>query len=165
MSERAESFGIAPLTDSLREWARTLVHEQWGPPFVISRGRQHVAERLPGFVAVQDDKPIGLVTYWINGDECELVTLNSLREGRGVGSALVNAVRDVASGSGCHRLCLVTTNDNLHALGFHQRRGFRICAVRAGEIDQYRIEKPTIPETGEHKIPIRDEIELEISLR
>jgi hypothetical protein len=61
-------------------------------------------------------------------------------------------------------LRLTTTNDNLTALRFYQRRGFRIAAVRPGAVAAARRLKPTIPELGEHGIPIRDEIELALTL-
>jgi ribosomal protein S18 acetylase RimI-like enzyme len=59
---------------------------------------------------------------------------------------------------------LLTTNDNLHALRFYQRRGFRLAALYPGALAEARKLKPSIPETGYHGIPIRDEIELEMSL-
>jgi hypothetical protein len=56
----------------------------------------------------------------------------------------------------------VTTNDNVDALRFYQRRGFRLRAVRPGAVDDARRTlKPEIPAVGEQGIPIRDEIELE----
>jgi hypothetical protein len=58
-----------------------------------------------------------------------------------------------------------TTNDNVDALRFYQRRGFRLAALRTRAVDELRRRlKPTIPAVGEHGIPIRDEIELEIEL-
>jgi hypothetical protein len=65
---------------------------------------------------------------------------------------------------GCQRLWLVTTNDNLRALGFYQRRGFHPRALRAGAVAQARRLKPAIPEHSPDGIPIRDELELELEL-
>jgi hypothetical protein len=60
------------------------------------------------------------------------------------------------------RVWLVTTNDNLDALRFYQRRGFRIAQVRPGAVDETRKTlKPSIAEVGDFGIPIRDEIVLE----
>ena len=94
----------------------------------------------------------------------EVVTLDSLRPGRGIGTALIEAVKSAASAAGCRRLWLITTNDNLHALGFYQKRGFRLVAVHPGAVDAARRLKPEIPLNGNDGIPIRDEIELEIVL-
>jgi hypothetical protein len=54
----------------------------------------------------------------------------------------------------------VATNDNVEALRFYQRKGFRLRALRAGAVDEARRSlKPTIPETNDG-ICIRDELEL-----
>jgi len=132
---------------------------------VVSRGRMHDPAKLPGFVARRDGEPISVVTYRIDGDQCEIVTLHSAVEDAGAGSALIERVRQEASAAGCRRLWLVTTNDNTHALRFYQRRGFSIAAVYPGAIDEYRRTlKPEIGLTGNDDIPIRDEIELELVL-
>jgi hypothetical protein len=61
---------------------------------------------------------------------------------------------------------LVTTNDNLVALRFYQRRGFRLSALRPGAVDEARRRlKPAIPDAGAFGIPLRDELELELRLR
>ena len=66
---------------------------------------------------------------------------------------------------GLRRLWVLTTNDNVDALRFYQRRGFRLSALRPGAVDEARRQlKPEIPELGEYGIPIRDEIELEMPL-
>jgi hypothetical protein len=83
---------------------------------------------------------------------------------RGVGTALVAGLVELLRGRGVTILRLTTTNDNLTALRFYQRRGFRIVAVHPGAMVAARRLKPTIPELGEHGIPIRDEIELELVL-
>jgi ribosomal protein S18 acetylase RimI-like enzyme len=119
---------------------------------------------LPGFVALLNGGTVGLATYRIQGQECELVTLNSWRENLGVGSALIEAIRQEALQTGCHRLWLITTNDNLHALGFYQKRGFHLVAVHANALAESRKIKPSIPEIGVHGIPLRDELELELIL-
>jgi ribosomal protein S18 acetylase RimI-like enzyme len=105
-----------------------------------------------------------LITYRVEGDVCEIITLNSLVEGRGIGTALVQAVREAAVEAGCRRLWLITTNDNLTALRFWQKRGFSLVRVYRNAVTDSRRLKPEIPLTGEHGIPIRDEIELEIIL-
>jgi DNA-3-methyladenine glycosylase I len=94
-----------------------------------------------------------------------VVTLDSIREGVGVGRALLDAAQAEAVRLGCRRFWLVTTNDNLRALGLYQRRGMRLVALRAGEMDLVRRTlKPQISELGENGIPIRDELELELLL-
>jgi GNAT superfamily N-acetyltransferase len=138
--------------------------KEWAGPAIITRGKVHHADRLPGLIAEVDGKPAGLITYEIVGNKCEIVTMNSLAEARGVGSALVDAVRNAAANAGCQRLWLITTNDNTTALRFWQKRGFRLAALYRNAIEQSRKLKPEIPLTGNDGIPIRDEIELEIKL-
>jgi ribosomal protein S18 acetylase RimI-like enzyme len=104
------------------------------------------------------------LTYHIDGDACEIVTLDSQREGWGIGTALIEAVKAAARQSGCGRLWLVTTNDNTHALRFYQKRGFILAALHRDAVAASRAIKPEIPFFGVDGIPIRDEIELEMSL-
>lgn len=159
-----KTFQIRPLNKEDRNWVACLIKEHWGSIKIVSRGKLYDADVLPGFVAVKEDKPIGLVTYRIDDDECEIVTLDSLVEGIGVGSSLMAAVKDVAVAAKCKRLWLITTNDNLSALRFYQKRGFCLVAVHPNALEQSRRLKPEIPLVGKDGIPLRDEIELEMIL-
>jgi GNAT superfamily N-acetyltransferase len=107
---------------------------------------------------------VGLVTYRIEDDDCEIVTIDSVVEGRGVGTALLEAVTAEARTAGCRRVWLITTNDNLNALRFYQARGFRLVAVHPRAVEESRLLKPEIPELGNFGIAIRDELELELPL-
>jgi len=130
----------------------------------VSKGRMFDPSELEGFAAVADEKVVGLVTFRVERDECEVVTLNSLSEGTGTGSSLLNAVRDTAIKARCRRLWLITTNDNLSALRFYQKWGLRITAIYPNALERSRMLKPEIPLLGKEGIPIRDEIELEMIL-
>ena len=55
---------------------------------------------------------------------------------------------------------LITTNDNVDALRFYQRRGFVLTELRPGAVDESRRMKPQIPLVGAYGIPIRDELVL-----
>jgi ribosomal protein S18 acetylase RimI-like enzyme len=78
----------------------------------------------------------------------------------GVGTLLLEAAVGEARRHGCREIRLTTTNDNLDALRFYQRRGMRLAALRPGAIDRSRLDKPDIPRIGDYGIPLRDEIEL-----
>ncbi len=156
------SIDIAPLADADRGWAAALLAERWGSAQVVTRGRVHQGDRLPGFVARAGGRLAGLLTYAVAGGELEVVSLDSLEPGAGVGTALLARAREEAVALGCRRLWLITTNDNTPALRFYQRRGLTIAAVHVGAIAQSRRLKPSIPLTGMDGIPIRDEIELEV---
>ena len=153
---------IRVLDDGDRRRVAEFFRERWGSDRVVSRGRLHHVAELPGYVAVSDDvgRIEGLVTYLIEGEECEVVTLDAVEQGRGTGTALLERVVDAAGDAGCRRVHLVTTNDNMRALRFYQRRGFRLVALHAGALDRSRELKPEIPATGKHGIPLSDELVL-----
>ena len=90
--------------------------------------------------------------------------MNSLKENIGIGSALLDAVKDAAKKQGCKLLWLITSNDNTHALKFYQKYGLKLVAVHRDAIAKSRRLKPEIPLTGKDGIEIRDEIELEMIL-
>ncbi|MFT3891870.1 MAG: GNAT family N-acetyltransferase [Anaerolineales bacterium] len=77
---------------------------------------------------------------------------------------MIDLVVEEARTHNCKRLLLITTNDNLHAIGFYQKRGFQMAAIHRGAVDEARKIKPSIPTIGAHGIPMRDEIELEMVL-
>jgi GNAT superfamily N-acetyltransferase len=157
-------FEIVDLSAEYRLWARDLLRERWGSEVLVTRGKIHNGSGLPGFVAILEGEPIGLATYRIHDDQCEMVSLDSLMEGVGVGSALIEAVIGEARERGCRRLWLITTNDNLDAVHFYQKRGFHLVAVHRNALEDTRRLKPSLPRNGIDGIPLRDEIELEIPL-
>ena len=111
-------FEIRPLAEEDRQWVVALLKEWWAGPKIVTRGKVHYPDKYPGFIAIKDNKPAGLITYNIVGKNCEIVTMNSLIENIGIGSALIDAVKKVAKSKGCKRLWLITSNDNTHALNF-----------------------------------------------
>jgi ribosomal protein S18 acetylase RimI-like enzyme len=131
---------------------------------MVSRGKLWHPAQLPGFVALIAGKIVGLVTYNISENQCEVVTLNSEVQGAGIGTALLRAACEAAIASGCRRMWLITTNDNLPALRFYQKRGMRLVGLYPNALDISRKLKPEIPPTGWEGIPIRDEIEFELIL-
>jgi len=157
-------FLIEPLKNEHRDWLVEFLCEQWGSTITISRGHIHNTDKLPGFVAVLDGRFVGLITFNIYKQECEIVTLNSVVEKRGIGTALINEVKRMAILKGCGRLWLVTSNDNLRAVQFYQKLGFRLVKIYRNAIEKSRQLKPEIPLIGIDGIPIRDEIELEFIL-
>ena len=143
---------------------RAIWKENWGDEFVVAHGVIYYPDSLNGFVALDDDKWVGEITYTFSGNECEIVSLDSARQGMGVGTMLIHKVIEQAREKDCGRIFLITTNDNLNALGFYQKRGFELVAVHRGAINDSRKIKPGIPLIGANNIPLRDEIELEMIL-
>jgi ribosomal protein S18 acetylase RimI-like enzyme len=160
-------FQIRALTPADRNWVAHFLDNHWGSTKIVTRGRAFYGHLLPGFVAELNDAPddappAGLLIYNIEGDSCEVITINSLQAGMGVGTSLLEAVRLAALEAGCRRVWLITTNDNLEALRFFQKRGYHLVAVHRNALAEARKIKPQIPLVGKHDIPLRDEIELEL---
>ena len=164
--QKARPFQIHTLGDAEgdRAWVERFIVEQWGAEVVVVHDTVYCPSSLPGLVAWQTGERVGLATYQLDGAACEIVTLDSQRPGIGVGTALVEAVKRTARATACRRLWLITTNDNLDALRFYQKRGFVLVAVHRNAVDRARQTKPEIPKVGQHGIPLRDEIELEMHL-
>ena len=151
-------------TDADKDWTADVLSQRWGNSMIVSRGRCHDVSKLSALIAEIDGERLGLATYRTDDEQVELVTLDALLQRQGIGSALLLAVSERGISAGCHRLWLVTSNDNLDAIRFYQRRGMRIAAVYRGAIDEARQLKPTMPEVGNYAIPVHDEIELELLL-
>lgn len=133
-----------------------------GAAIVARLGEVMVALRHPALLAEDEDRIVGVLTYVTSGDRCEVLTLHVRDSWRGVGSLLLEEVERVVRQTGCKRLWLITTNDNVDALRFYQRRGFRLQAVYPGAVDVSRRElKAEIPRTGAYGIPLTDELLLE----
>lgn len=155
---------VSAIGDVDRADLKALLDRRWGGATIVTRARIHDATKLPGFIAREGDRLLGAITLSAEGHDCEVVTFDSLDEGRGVGAALLQRAEEWAREQGCDRLWLVTTNDNLRAIGFYQRRGFRILAVHPDAVTRSRELKPDIPERGQGGVPVVDEIELERQL-
>jgi DNA-3-methyladenine glycosylase I len=149
-------------------WIREELIRNWGSTQISSLGRWYDADILPGFIAARRDgvERVGLLTHTppVAGEGCEVITLSSRIENAGVGSLLLAAAVKASEAAGCSRVFLTTTNDNLRAIGFYQRRGWHLVAVHRGAMDRAREIKPSIPLMGHYGIPLRDEIELETTL-
>ena len=114
-------------------WIRALMLERRRAQSILVGERAYEPATLPAFVVVEGlIEPVGVLTYVLEGGACQIVTLDSLREGIGVGSLLVGAVLGLARDVGCERLWLVVAGDDERALSWCARRGFRRVAAREG---------------------------------
>ena len=154
-------FCIRPVDSDDGDWIAQFITERWGAEFIAAHYEVFHCRDLPGFAAVEGEKKVGLLTYKIVAGNCEIVSLDSLRPRAGIGTGLIDAVKRVAIESGCRRLWLVTTNDNMNALRFYQKRGFSMVKINHNAIEFARKLKP-VPLIGADGIPLRDEIELEM---
>jgi GNAT superfamily N-acetyltransferase len=143
---------------------RQVWKENWGDEFVVAHGVIYYPDGLEGFIAFDRHEWVGEITYTVSESDCEIISLDSMREGQGLGTKLINAVVEEARKQNCRRVFLITTNDNLNALGFYQKRGFELVKINRSAVNESRKIKPSIPLVGMNNIPLRDEIELEIML-
>lgn len=144
-----------------REKVCSIITENWGSYKIVTKGKVHDANSLPGYMAVEDGEIKGLITYWIEDVECEIVSLDSFCENIGIGSMLIEKVIEKAKESKCGRVWLITTNDNTRAIRYYQKRGFSLAAVHIDAIEKSRELKPEIPLYGFDGIPILHEFEFE----
>jgi ribosomal protein S18 acetylase RimI-like enzyme len=151
---------VRPIDDGDRPMLSWLVAELWGSEIVAVHGTSLRPAELGGFIAERPGRVAGLLTCQLVGDVLEIVTLNAIDRRAGIGTMLIEAAADQARRSGCREIRLTTTNDNVDALRFYQRRGFRLAELRPGAVDQARRRTPEIPRVGDYGIPLRDEIDL-----
>ena len=152
---------IREYQESDRGWAEAFMNDEFGGALQARRGELIDVLALPGFVAEREGRPVGVVTYRRESNECELAFIATLERHEGVGTALLEAVLEAVAE--CERIWLVTTNDNLDALRFYQRRGFVLSALRPGAVaDSRQRLKPQIASVGDFGIPVRDELELRL---
>ena len=160
----AVNINVRPATADDAARIEPALVNSWGSTMVVAHGTEYDLTALPTLVAEHAGELVGVLSYDLDGDALEVVTIDAIDRRRGVGSALIAAATDEARKRGCRRLWLVTTNDNLDALRFYQRRGLRIVGVTPDGIEHARQLKPAIPDVGEYGIPIRDELTLELLL-
>src|ERR1700750_1059350 len=141
-----------------------LVAELWAPALVAVHATVLRPAELSGFIAERSRRVVGLLTYQVTGDVLEIVTLNAIERRVGIGTMLIEAATDAARHFRSREVRLTTTNDNVDALRFYQRRGFRLAELRTGAVDRSRQEKPQIPRVGAHGIPLHAEIHLTLQV-
>jgi ribosomal protein S18 acetylase RimI-like enzyme len=147
-----------------QQWMRDFLVTYTHSLRVVSRGTLHHVLQLPGLIATYNAIPSALLTYHVAGLEFEVVTLHAAVQRQGLGARLLAVGRDRARRLGCHRLWLITTNDNEPAIRFYERQGMTLVAIHQNALHESRKLKPEIPHFGLGGKPIRDEIEFEFRL-
>lgn len=145
-----------------RKAANAFLNDRWGTTEMIIRGDVIDLTKMQGFMAMEGEKTVGLITYYIKDNVCEITSLDSILEGRGIGSRLVKMAVDAAKDGDCKKIAVETTNDNITALRFYQKRGFDMVRLRHNSMDVTRKIRPGIPLNGKEGIPLRHNIEFEI---
>jgi GNAT superfamily N-acetyltransferase len=153
-------INIRPVSEDDRPMLSWLIAELWGSEVVAVHGSALRPGDMAGFIAERSRRLAGLLTYQVVDDVLEIVTLNAIERRSGVGTLLIEASVGKARRFGCREIRLTTTNDNVDALRFYQRRGFRLVELRPGAVDKSRERRPQIPKVGDYGIPLHDEIDL-----
>lgn len=154
-------FNLTEIHPGVRQCVVNSISENWGSKIIVTKGKLHNTEELPGYLVMDDQTVLGIITYQITDRECEIVSLDSFLENRGIGSLLIDSVINAAGENRCHKIFLITTNDNTHAIRFYQKRGFELTAIHRNAIMESRKLKPQIPLIGFDGIPILHELEFE----
>ena len=147
---------------------RRLVDEfiinHWFTTKMIVRGKEIDMTDTDGFYVVEREEIIALITYIIYGESMEIMSLDSLIENHGIGTLLLEQVIEEAKRIGCKKIVLITTNDNINAIRFYQKRGFDMARLFRNAMEVSRKMKPEIPLIGDNSIPLKHEIEFEMIL-
>ncbi|GLI90236.1 hypothetical protein AWM78_18735 [Bacillus subtilis subsp. subtilis] len=150
---------IIPNNEIAKHMLTDFFAKQWGTPEMVISSGIFRCDELDGFAAVNESgEIIGCITYLIDGKDCEIISLDSMIENKGIGTALLQQVEETAKYAHCQRIKLITTNDNVDAMAFYQKRGYQFAAVFPNAVEKARRLKPEIPEVAENDILIRDEI-------
>ena len=158
-------YTIESINKENRAKALEVLKDHWGETTIlVSRGQVHDIRKLPGFIVVKDHKVVGIITYKIENNELEIITLNAFEENKGIGTSLIKEVIEEGKELGCKRVWLITTNDNVHAMRFYQLKGFDMVAFHEDAVNKAREIKPEIPKIGHFDIKVEHEIEFEYKL-
>ena len=155
---------IRAIDQADRQRIDAFIIRQWYTMHMVVHGEKIDLGTADGFYSCDGDELTGLITWRVKGKEMEILSLDSLCGHQGTGTALLNAAVGKAMELGFERIWLITTNDNLSALRFYQKRGFDLVRIHRNALEQARKIKPEIPLTGMGGIPLRHEIELEMIL-
>lgn len=146
------------------KWIKEIMDEHWGGEPLVIRGKKYYPTSLPGIIIENGKKIIGILFYEIQNSDCEIIVFETFDKFKGVGTLVLNELKKIAKNKNCKRIYLMTTNDNLDALRFYQKRGFVICGIHVDSVKISRKLKPSIGLIGDYGIPLRDEIDLELIL-
>jgi len=147
-----------------RDLINAFIKERWHSTSMIIRGKVIDMTKTEGFYFSEDEKVIGLITYIVYNNILEITSLDSLKENRGIGSKLIETIIQEAKERKIQKIVLITTNDNINAIRFYQKRGFDMVHLFRDALDVSRELKPEIPLVGKDSIPLRHEIEFELTI-
>src|SRR5919204_6318602 len=119
---------VREATDQDRAAARELFTRDFGRTKIVAYGEVMDIDQMPALVVVRYEDPSGALAYRLHGDALHIVALatDPMWQRSGVDGHLVAEAELLARRLNLRRLVVSTTNDNLPALHFYQRRGYRL---------------------------------------
>ncbi len=159
-----KAFKIRPASLNDNRWLEELMNKNWGGLPLVIRGKKYYPSKLDGVIAENEKGIVGFLFFDVQEKDCEIIVFEVFDKFKGAGTMLLGELKIIAKNRHCSRIYLMTTNDNLDALRFYQKRGFHICGVHLDSVKISRKIKPTIGLVGDYDIPVRDEIDLEFML-
>jgi ribosomal protein S18 acetylase RimI-like enzyme len=137
-----------------------LFERDFGYTSIVSFGEEVKIEGEPALVAWMKGELAGALVYRLLPDALLILALatDPMWQRSGVGGHLVAEAEAVARAKGLKRVRVSTTNDNLPALYFYQRRQYHLTGVVAGGMIAH-VKEPDSKGFG--GIPLRDELRLE----
>jgi len=153
---------VRPCEGAERAAVLDLFQRDFGSTRIGAFEAEHALVDLPTLVAmVKGDQLAGALAYRLTEDTLQMLALatDPMWQRAGVGGHLVAAAERLAREAGRTRALIATSNDNLPALYFYQRRQYRIASVTPGSLVNRAAGRP-----GFAGIEVRDEIRLEKDL-
>jgi ribosomal protein S18 acetylase RimI-like enzyme len=150
-------------TAAEQDAALELFRRDFGRTSIASFGEVIPLSETSTIVAEMQGDVSGALAWRPRENALQIVALATepMWQRSGVGGHLVAEAEVVARRTGATRVVLATTNDNLPALYFYQRRGYRITDVVR---DAWRDHAELTIGVGFASIPVLDELRLEKTL-
>jgi ribosomal protein S18 acetylase RimI-like enzyme len=155
----ATSFTVREAAPADRHAIEEICDHAWGETEIDVFGRTFDVLACDNLVALDESgELIGLIACAVHGGELAVVmySVYPQAQGRGVGSALLEAAAESAVARALPAIKAAVSNDDLPLLYFYQRHGFAITEIAQGLL----ADKLGYAGMGFAGIPIRDEIRL-----
>lgn len=157
-----DNYELKAIQEAQLEWV-SQESQSLGGPYVVSGDKLYDIRKSPGFIAYLEDEPVGFLIYDLSDSTLEILFVKTLQKYKGVGSALLKRAEEIALENNCSLLRVYTTNDNLDAFRFYQRRGFVVFSYEINTFQETLELKGLDTDTriiGQYEISSRDLIGL-----
>ena len=150
---------VREATAADREKALELFKRDFGPAQLVAYGEAISLDNAAALVADTDNEIAGALAWRPFDGALHILALatDPMWQRAGVGGHLVAEAELLARRQGLPRVIVTIANDNLPALYFYQRQGYRISAILRDSIAAHTRGQQAVGFAG---IPILDEIQL-----